>query len=307
MIAGTAAFQHDDDQHVLALLHRVATEPLPDLRQRGVPEPIWRVIERAMAKDPIDRQRSAARFGDDLRGAQQALGLTPTAMHVLVDFASLSSTASGADLSGERRDAVRPGSRLASRPLHFIWIVDTSESMAVGGKIDALNLALREALPSLRDVAVDNPHIQVLVRCLTFSTGVEWAIPAPTPVDEIASINLRAGGYTDMGAALVEVARQMRVPPMEPRSLPPALVLISDGRPTDDFSAGLHQLVSEPWGAKAVRLAVAIGGDADQHVLARFIGRPDIKPFAASNAAELVHLVRWASTVASRVRARATR
>jgi serine/threonine protein kinase len=299
MISGSAAFQRDDDAHLIALLHRVATEPLPDLRERGVPEPVWRVIERAMAKDPIERQRSAARLGDDLRRAQEALGLRSTAMHVLVDFAALSFTGSGARTSSERRD--RPGARLASRPLHFIWIVDTSESMAAAGKLDALDHALREALSSLRDVAADNPHAEVLVRCLTFSSGVEWAIAAPTAVEDVASIDLHAGGYTDMGAALAEVAGQMRVPPMEPRSLPPALVLISDGRPTDDFSAGLRQLMAEPWGAKAVRLAVAIGGDADQHVLARFIGRPDIKPFAARNATELVHLVRWASTVASRV------
>jgi len=88
---------------------------------------------------------------------------------------------------------------------------------------------------------------------------------------------------------------------MEPRSLPPVLVLVSDGRPTDDFSGGLQLLMSEPWGAKAVRLAIAIGRDADHKVLSRFIGHPQIEPFHARNARELLHLVQWTSTVASRV------
>jgi len=37
----------------------------------------------------------------------------------------------------------RPGSELASRPLHFIWIADSSGSMEQDGKIQALNTAIR--------------------------------------------------------------------------------------------------------------------------------------------------------------------
>ena len=58
--------------------------------------------------------------------------------------------------------------------------------------------------------------------------------------------------------------------------------------------------MSEPWGAKAIRLSVAIGRDADQKVLSRFIGDPDVEPFHARNAAELLQLMQWTSTVASR-------
>ena len=54
---------------------------------------------------------------------------------------------------------------------------------------------------------------------------------------------------------------------MQERALPPVLVLISDGQPTDDFEGGLRVLMAEPWGMKAVRLAVAIGGELDEGVV----------------------------------------
>ncbi len=50
---------------------------------------------------------------------------------------------------------------------------------------------------------------------------------------------------------------------MEERALPPVLVLISDGQPTDDFDTGLSTLMRQPWAQKAVRLAIAMGHDAD--------------------------------------------
>ena len=195
----------------------------------------------------------------------------------------------------------RPGARLASRPLHFIWIADCSESMILDGKIEALNRAIRETLPALREAAAQNPHAQVLARCCAFSTGVRWTIPQPTPVESLTWTDLTASGYTDLGAALTEVAGVLRVPPMEQRALPPALVLVSDGQPTDDWRTGLRELLHEPWGNKAVRLAVAIGKDADLDVLSEFIAHPEIKPLTASNPDQLLHLIKWASTVAARV------
>ena len=57
------------------------------------------------------------------------------------------------------------------------------------------------------------------------------------------------------------------------------LVLISDGQPTDDFTSGLQALMNEPWGRKAVRIAIAIGEDADQEVLKKFIANPELRPF----------------------------
>jgi uncharacterized protein YegL len=92
------------------------------------------------------------------------------------------------------------------------------------------------------------------------------------------------------------LAEQMRIPPMSDRALPPVLVLISDGCPTDDYQLGLQALMNEPWGKKAVRIAIAIGEDADTEVLQKFIGHPELQPLQANNPEELVRHIKWVST-----------
>lgn len=103
-----------------------------------------------------------------------------------------------------------------------------------------------------------------------------------------------------MGKAMTMVADVLKVPPMEERALPPVLVLISDGQPSDDFNGGLKRLLSEKWGDKAVRIAIAIGDDADTEVLKRFINNPEIPPLQANNAEDLVNYIKWASTAVLR-------
>lgn len=81
LITGSPAFARDDDDETMfALMHRVAGEPLPDLRVRGVPGEVAEVIERAMAKKPEHRPSSATAFGQELQEAQRRLGLAPTEM-----------------------------------------------------------------------------------------------------------------------------------------------------------------------------------------------------------------------------------
>jgi uncharacterized protein YegL len=170
----------------------------------------------------------------------------------------------------------RPGGPLAARALHFFWIADCSGSMSADGKIQSLNNAAREALPNMRRVAEENPNAAVLVRLLAFSSGARWLVAEPT--------------------ALSMVAKELHVPPMTSRALPPVLVLVSDGQPTDNFEQGLAELLAEPWGQRAVRIAIAIGRDTDYEVLERFIGNPKINPLTANHPDELVRYINWAST-----------
>ncbi len=195
----------------------------------------------------------------------------------------------------------RPGSVLARRPLHFFVLADCSGSMAADGKIQALNTALREAMPHLADAASQNPHADVLVRVIAFSTGARWHVAEPTPAEDLVWTDLVPGGYTELGAALKLLTAQITAPPMEERALPPAMVLISDGLPTDDYRAALGRLLDEPWGQRAARLAVGIGRDADHQVLQRFIASSDVQPLTANSPEQLVRMIRWATVHASRV------
>ena len=49
----------------------------------------------------------------------------------------------------------RPGGELASRPLHFFWVVDCSGSM-YGEKIGTVNHAIQSTIPEMVDAAEDN-------------------------------------------------------------------------------------------------------------------------------------------------------
>jgi uncharacterized protein YegL len=183
---------------------------------------------------------------------------------------------------------------MATRPLHFIWILDCSGSMS-GEKIQVLNTAIREAIPHMRDVAEDNPNAQLLVRVLTFADGARWLVSQPTPITDFRWQNLDADGVTDMGKALTMVADQLKVPPMSERALRPVLALLTDGQPSDDYRSGLDALNSIPWGKKAVRVAIAIGSDADYEVLQQFIG-PERKVLQANNPEALIKYIKWVST-----------
>lgn len=188
-----------------------------------------------------------------------------------------------------------PGGPVSARPLHFFFIADCSGSMA-GEKIGTLNEAIRESIPAMRKVAEGNPNARVEVQAIRFSAGAQWHTPRAVPVETFDWTPLSANGQTDMGAALTLCSQALKTPPMPQRALPPVLVLVSDGQPTDDFDFGLKQLLAEPWGKKAVRIAIAIGDDCDLDVLRRFNGNPELEPLVARDAASLVRFIRWAST-----------
>lgn len=189
----------------------------------------------------------------------------------------------------------RPGGAMARRELHFIWVLDTSGSMNVDGKIQSLNFAIRETIPQLQSAARDNPSVAVLVRVLTFSSGARWHVETPTPVAAMRWTDVTAGGHTDMGRALEMVAEGLRVPPMPERAVSPVVVLVTDGHHTDDFEAGLGALMAERWGREAVRLAIAIGRDVSHAALRAFIGEDGIEPLEANSQTALVQQIRWAS------------
>ncbi len=102
------------------------------------------------------------------------------------------------------------------------------------------------------------------------------------------------------------MAAQLTIPPMTDRALPPVIVLLSDGQPTDNYKASLEKLLKLPWGKKAVRIAISIGQDADDDVLQEFTGNRELV-LQANNPQSLVKMIKWASTAASLVSAPASR
>jgi len=183
---------------------------------------------------------------------------------------------------------------IARRQLQVMFALDCSGSMQ-GDRMASLNYAMRTALPELSEVAGENPEIDVRVRVLRFADQAEWQGDATSAGDFVWQ-DLAAGGETNMGAAMRLLGRALSPEEMQGRQLPPVIVLASDGLPTDDFDDALAEFFGSPFADSAVRVAIAIGTDADTEALDRFIRHPTARPLRASNATELVNRIKWATT-----------
>ena len=201
--------------------------------------------------------------------------------------------------SDEAKGAVRrPGGEFYARPLHFIWIVDCSGSMLLDNKMASVNYAIRSVIPEMQQAADDNPNVQFQMRVISFSNGAQWQIKDPVGLAEFGWVDLVAKdkAVTDLGLALTLVAAELSATAMPQRALPPVLVLLTDGQATDDFYGGLGALLNEDGGRKAVRIAIAIGSDADTMALEKFCSE-GAKPLRAHNATDIVQYIKWVSTV----------
>jgi uncharacterized protein YegL len=201
--------------------------------------------------------------------------------------------------------ALMPGGGISRRPLHFIIIADCSGSMK-GEKIQALNYAIADMLPHLAEWERDQEQAQVFVRALSFATEPHWHVPDPVPVGELRwkPLPFVEKGLTNMGRAFKTVATCLQAGQLERRALRPALLLVTDGLPTDppgSFESGLDALMSVPAGRSALRLAVAIGRDASSESLTRFIDDPAVPVLVADSTEDIAERLVVASIALSRM------
>jgi uncharacterized protein YegL len=180
----------------------------------------------------------------------------------------------------------------AARPMPVIVLADTSGSMSVDGKIESLNLALQTMKDSL--AAEDQGHAQIQIAVIAFggeSPQIAWPL---APAISTEWTPLTAAGKTPMGAAF-EMARELiedrdRIPS---RAYRPSLVLVSDGKPTDEWEPSLAALDASDRASKAARFALAIGADAYHPVLERFINDSAQRVIEAHEAGTIVDFFNW--------------
>ncbi len=167
-----------------------------------------------------------------------------------------------------------------ARPLPVLLLADVSGSMADGGKIQAMNNAIREMLESFRDE--DDLRAEIHVAVLAFGANeARWQVPLG-PATEATWADMQARGNTPMAAAFEAALAVLQDRAAIPsRAYRPTLVLVSDGEPTDEkgyssdnWKTPLQTLLANDRGSKAERLALAIGEDANMAVLEAFVGDP---------------------------------
>ena len=174
-----------------------------------------------------------------------------------------------------------------ARPLPVIVLADTSGSMGDNGKIEALNQALREMIRSFATESRVRAEIQVGI--ITFSgTSADVHLPL-TPAHQILETKtMIARGKTPMGAAFDAVRTLLEDRDLIPaRAYRPALVLISDGLPNDDWEQPLSRLQSSERAKKATRFAMSIGDDANDEMLSKFLNDKEAPLFKTHEARDI--------------------
>jgi uncharacterized protein YegL len=177
------------------------------------------------------------------------------------------------------------------RPLPVVLLADVSGSMAADGKIDALNLAVREMVEAFGEEDDDRTEIRVAV--VTFGGDARLHTPL-TAAKGMQWMPMAAAGMTPMGAALDIATRMLEDRTQVPsRAYTPTVILASDGQPNDEWRGPLARFLGSERARKAQRFALAIGADADHAVLREFLAAPEARVFEAHEAREIRKFFRW--------------
>lgn len=188
------------------------------------------------------------------------------------------------------------------RTMTLFFVIDKSGSM-LGNKIGAVNDAVVNVLPMLDEISASNPDAEIKVAALEFSTGTNWLYDEPKLASDFVWQDVKAEGLTSLGAACVELNNKLsRNGFMQSASgsFAPAIILLSDGGPTDDFKSGLAKLQGNNWFKAAIKIAIAIGDDADKDVLKDFTGTNEAV-FTVHNIEALKQIIRVVAVTSSQI------
>ena len=171
-----------------------------------------------------------------------------------------------------------------AKPLPVCLLLDVSGSMS-GDKITNLNNAVKEMLDTFK--AEEKMETEFLISVITFGNEVKLHIP-PTKASQVQWRDLGADGMTPMGTALKMAKAMIEDKETTPsRAYRPTIVLVSDGQPNDSWERPLEDFIRQGRSSKCDRMAMAIGHDADEGVLNRFIEGTPHQLFYAESAAQL--------------------
>lgn len=161
------------------------------------------------------------------------------------------------------------------KELHVFYVLDTSGSM-MGAPIGALNDAMRNTVKELSKKDGEKADLRIAV--LEFNSITNWITQGNDGVEHLSDFvwtDLSAGGYTALGAALKELntslSRNAKMKAQTGNKVP-VIIFMSDGYPNDDWEEGLRELSQNKWYRHAIKIAFALGDDADCDLLAKVIG-----------------------------------
>lgn len=304
---GWAKYQEDDvsrywrDARTQVRMGRMANEQ----KGRDGSDDIGKLkqLRRRLADNPADWQAQRDFHAEKAR--LEKLGASPREILGVIhgDDQRSQVAPSNNDIAQGSKKVLKDFTLVAARPLPVIVLADVSGSMSADGKIETLNRSLREMVTSFANE--DDLRAEVHVGVITFGGSKAEAKHPLAPASKLAWDDLRASGKTPLGSALTLATNWLEDKSIVPsRAYMPTLVLVSDGQPDkgDAWQQELQKLLGSQRGAKAQRLALAIGADADEHVLKAFVANPGVPVLHAQDAAQISRFFRFVTmSVCSRL------
>ncbi len=196
---------------------------------------------------------------------------------------------------------------VARRTMTLFFVVDASGSME-GSKMGTLNSAIEEVIPEIRKISGENADAAIKIAVLEFASGARWITPAPMEAEGFTWSFLNADGLTDFGQACKQLDEKLSRKAFMSDvagSFAPAIFLLSDGEPTDDYKPELKKLWDNNWFKKAIKVAVAIGDDANRDILSEFTGSKEAV-LTVHTPEALTKMIRFVSVTASQIGSKST-
>lgn len=172
-----------------------------------------------------------------------------------------------------------------ARPLPVILLLDRSGSMS-GEKISTLNSAVNDMIQSFKTAG--QGEVEINLGIISFGDGGASYDLQLQPVAGISNMSLHANGGTPMGMALrmaKDLIEDKEIIPS--KGYRPAVVLVSDGEPNDDWEQPMNNFIGGGRSSKCERYAMAIGTSQEDPVLNKFLSGTENKVFLASDASKI--------------------
>ena len=193
------------------------------------------------------------------------------------------------------------------RTMTLFFLIDTSGSME-GKKIGALNDAIENILPMIGEISNTNPDAEIKVAALEFSSNTSWLYDEPKNAEDFIWQQVKAGGLTALGEACLELEKKLHrdgFMKAASGSYAPAIILLSDGGATDDYDKGIDKLKTNNWFKAAIKIAIAIGDDADKEELKKFTGNLEAV-IEVHNIEALKQIIRVVAVTSSQIGSKST-
>jgi len=194
------------------------------------------------------------------------------------------------------------------RAVPWYYLFDTSASMN-GTKMGRANASLAESVPLLLE-RERTLGARIEIKLLQVGGTATWLADNAARPSDFNPPRLESNGRTPFGAAFdllaIEMA-QLAARQSERRDvLTPAVLIVSDGQPNDEWEEPLERFLATAAGRSSRRAAIAIGDDCKRDILVRFTGDAEMV-FAVTELYEIPNIIRSCTLTLTRLAATGVR